>query len=200
MGLGDSPYLGHMDSRSGPWRNGRVGLGCAARQGRRCGWAAGGEVMTRVSRWLHKSIMIAWVINVLGIVGLCYWGLDRTAPFRVIEQPRDLRGRAGDTIKADIVVHRVLRGCDVSFTRYVFDSRGVRFDQQGVNHMSAETIEQMDMDAPGHLIVAFEVPHNAAPGRAYLVTSLAYVCNPVHYLFPIQVSTRLPFTIDQDKP
>ena len=54
---------------------------------------------------------------------------------------------------------------------------------------------KMERDTPGKKAPMIEIPVNAKPGQAALVSSLRYGCNATHRLVPIEVTTVEMFTI-----
>lgn len=146
-------------------------------------------VAREVLRWSWQAIGGA-LLAVLVVLAL-----DREPPYRILSW-EPMSARAGQSLEIRASVWRdTERRCSAAFSRYIFDSRGRRFDL-GNSETSAELISAMERTSPGRLNVVVSVPDGVAPGRAEMVTVLAYRCNALHYLFPIEVTTRAPFTVE----
>jgi hypothetical protein len=178
--------------------NGRVGSkGSAVVSG---GGAHQGslEVAMGVARSInHVVVATEGIARAIIFVAFClvlYYAADREPPFAVLTvEPAYAQPGQSITIKA-AVRRDVERGCNAEFSRYVFDSGGAGFDL-GHAISSAEMISRMERDFPGALMVKFQVPADAQPGPALLQTVLDYRCNRTHNLWPIQVTTAMPFTV-----
>lgn len=121
----------------------------------------------------------------LSVVFLVTWAFDRRAPFRVVGyDPIVAKRGESAAIRAD-VRRDMRRDCSVSFTRFLYDSKGVRFDIGDVREMSAATIRELNSRSPNELKFAVQMPPKMAAGEAELVTELKYVCNPLHVAWPI---------------
>jgi hypothetical protein len=119
---------------------------------------------------------------------------DREPPFEVLGV-YPAQARPGDTIEIVAKVRRDTdRNCSASFSTYVLDKDGTRFDF-GTREVSAELIRRIELVTPGVMKVAFVVPYLADPGPANYIGVLRYRCNKVHAWWPIEVTTNLPFTI-----
>lgn len=165
--------------------------------------------MTRVNTFLLRYAPWAWALL---LVMPLWWASDREPPFRIVKYIEPEPVRAGQQVVFAMPVERDLeRGCDVTFTRHLYDGANVRHDYvrhdkgEQVNHkpgldpriqiMSAEGIAAMDKNMGPWLRVAVTVPVGATPGRASLGTELEYRCNPIHARWPIRVSLSYPFEI-----
>lgn len=154
--------------------------------------------MTRLLKWIdHIGERFLWVAQVviLGSIAIVAWyTLDRKPPFAVVSvEPAFARPGEYVTIKAE-VRRDVNRHCSAEFSRYVFDALNTRFDL-GTQLASPEMIERADQASPNTLRVSFLVPPTIATGPARLDTVLQYRCNRVHYIWPIEVTTRMPFEV-----
>lgn len=160
------------------------------------GWV--GERPMEIARAINHAVIatewIARVILMLALMLVLYYAADRDPPFRLVStQPAS--GQAGEFITIRGKAERdVSRGCNAEFSRYMFDSAGVRFDL-GHSQASAKTISQMELRQPGALVIAFRIPQSAAPGPASLQTTLQYRCNRVHAFWPIDITIDMPFTV-----
>lgn len=143
---------------------------------------------------LKRAMWVANAILILGLLSVAWFAMDREPPFAVLSvEPAS--ALPGQWVKLRGEVRRDLhRKCASDFSRYIFDSEGVRFDL-GNASASAAMIERIDRSDPGHLTIAFQVPATIHPGKAELVTVLEYACNKVHRFWPIEVLTTMPFTV-----
>ena len=71
---------------------------------------------------------------------------------------------------------------------------GSRFDL-GHSTASAEMIYGVERASPGVLRVSVLLPSVMPEGPATLQTVLDYSCNKVHALWPIKVTTEMPFRV-----
>ena len=152
------------------------------------------EIARAVNHFVIATEWVARVILLCAVGLVLYYAADREPPFRLVHV-HHAEGQAGEfiTVRAN-VVRDVSRNCNAEFSRYMFDSAGVRFDL-GHSQASAETIAQMERRQPGALVIAFRIPPTAALGPASLQTTLQYRCNRVHALWPIDVTIDMPFTV-----
>lgn len=145
----------------------------------------------------HAVIATEWIARVILLcaVALVLWyAADREPPFAVTSTV-PAEAAAGDNITIYARVQRdVSRNCNAEFSRYIYDSSGVRFDL-GSSQASAQAIAQMERRYPGMLMISFRVPPTAASGPASLQTVLRYRCNRVHHWMPIEVTTDMPFMV-----
>jgi hypothetical protein len=120
--------------------------------------------------------------------------MDRDAPFKVVHvHPASARPGEAVVIYAD-VWRDPSRACSVSMGRSLFDGARDRYDFP-VMTFTSEAIEKMQARTPDKMATALIVPQSAKPGEAEIVGALEYRCNQAHALWPIQVTTHLPFTI-----
>ena len=148
--------------------------------------------------WLDRILApldrIAVVFMAALSVAVIVLALDREPPF-VVLTVEPAYARPGQIVVIRASVQRDLtRQCSAEFTRYIFDSERTRWYLDS-GQASPALIETLEVKSPGRLAVAFRVPDDAAPGVGSLEAVLDYRCNKVHYLWPIQVTTDLPFTV-----
>jgi hypothetical protein len=147
-----------------------------------------------INRLLAPLDRIALVFLIALGVAAIVLALDRRVPFSVVSV-EPAYARPGQIVVIRATVHRdTKRECSAEFTRYVFDAARTRWYLDS-GQASPALIETLEERSPGHLAVAFRVPEDAAPGGGTLETVLDYRCNKVHYLWPVQVTTALPFTV-----
>ena len=154
------------------------------------------KTLDLINRLLAPLDRIALVFMIALGVAAIVLALDRRVPFSVVSV-EPAYARPGQIVVIRATVHRdIKRECSAQFTRYVFDSQRTRWYLDS-GSASPAMIETMERKSPGQLAVAFRVPLDAAPGAGVLETVLDYRCNKVHYLWPVQVTTELPFTVLQ---
>ena len=81
-------------------------------------------------------------------------------------------------------------------SRYLIDSKGTYYDLMATRFMSEEGLRNIAKDNPQHSNFSFEVPKNVAPGIATVVTQLAYMCNPLQAIWPLDFDMRTEITIE----
>ena len=140
---------------------------------------------------------LLWVANItiaLGLLSVAWFALDRSPPFAVLAVT-PAAAKPGDWITIRSQVRRdVDRECAADFSRFLFDSGGSRFDL-GASGSTAEMIRSMEQKSPGALSITLRLPEAIKAGPADLTTALQYRCNKVHSLWPIEVTTHMPFTV-----
>ena len=151
-------------------------------------------MLRAVDRVATHFLWVAQMMIVVGIIITIGYAFDRDPPFRVIRvQPAS--ARAGEFVTIDAEVMREAdRMCSAEFSRYIYDSSLARYDI-GSSVASAEMIARMEARAPGRLRVSVKLPENIAAGQAHLDIILVYRCNALHRLWPIDVTSVLPFTV-----
>lgn len=151
-----------------------------------------------VLRWLDRmEARIRWMaqVTIIGSIAIiAYYMLDREPPFAVLSV-EPATARPGEYITITATVRRdVSRNCSAEFSRYVFDASRTRFDL-GTQVASAELVRSINERSPNELRISFLVPPAAAVGSAWVETVLQYHCNKVHRVWPIEVTTRMPFEV-----
>jgi hypothetical protein len=143
----------------------------------------------------NVRMMAAIISGLIIAAGIAAWALDRHPPFDVLSSnPASVR--RGEAVMLTAQTRRdVHRHCSATFARYLYLSNGHRIDLEGDQSISADQIEDLERRAPGRLLVVAVVPSWAPPGPAMLVTNLQYTCNPLHRLWPIPVTTTIPFEV-----
>lgn len=159
-------------------------------------WHLAAEVARAVDRVARHTVPVAQAILAVAFVIAAGYMLDRRAPFEVIAvEPAS--ARAGDYVVIRAAVRRdASRACNASSARFLFDAGGYRYDL-GQSIASAEMITDMERRAPGQMLIAVKLPEQIALGPAEIKTVLDYVCHKPHILWPIRVTTTLPFTVVQ---
>jgi hypothetical protein len=147
-----------------------------------------------IDRVLRRSLLVAQVIIAFGVITAVAMALDRKPPFAVLSVA-PAYASPGESVTIHALVSRDLsRRCSASFARYLYASDGSR-RSLGKSSASSDAVADAERRSPGALIVSVAVPADTPPGPAALVTSLEYRCNRVHSLWPIEVTTTLPFEV-----
>lgn len=148
------------------------------------------ELIDRILRPLDRVAKVGLFALVFAAVVLV---LDRRPPMMLIEV-KPTAARPGEPVLLRAEVHRDGRACDAEFSRYLFDANRVSYPLES-GKVSAELIARLEARTPGMLNLRVEIPPDAAPGPATVETEIIYYCNKMHRLWPLHVSTVLPFTI-----
>ncbi len=149
------------------------------------------EYMKRLNFFVSGVILIGGFLSSIFLLQLAAWSMESNPPFTLLAY--DVRSaKAGHNA---MVIARVIRdmkrNCSADFSRFFYDANGARFDlSEGSKHMNIAAIATMERTTPGILQFTFQVPEGAAIGTGKIVTSLDYVCNPWHLMWPIQVVTE----------
>ena len=183
--------VGAMDGRSSTRDIGSVGHTGEASQR-----SVAMSVAVAIDRLAERFLWIAQFVIIASILIVAYYAMDRDPPF-VIVSVEPASARPGEIITIQSEVRReTWRNCSADFTRYIFGPDQSRFYlDDGI--ASAHMINRMDEKTPNKLRVSFLVPYGINPGPARLETVLEYHCNRVHRLWPIEVTTIMPFTVLQ---
>ena len=153
-----------------------------------------------IDGWLQRGVWVAQIIMVLCMLIAVLYAADRQPPFAILEvHPAEARPGEIVTVTAHVWRDRD-RNCSATFSRYLFDSQHARFDlaadNKGSPYFASDAmIDRIEADSPGMLSVRFLVPTGMAVGPAVLQTELRYACNQMHRIWPIEVTTRMPFTV-----
>ena len=150
----------------------------------------------RIYQAMRKLVLLPWLVISLALVQVSVWAMDRSPPFALLSFKVN-SPQPGQLLTVEAKVRRDLdRECSVYFSRYLFDSIGVRYDLTGPQMMSPSAIRQMDSLAPGELNLILPVPTTFRPGPAVFSTVLEYRCNPLQDLIrPIYVQMHIAFEV-----
>lgn len=158
------------------------------------------RVLRCIDAALQRFVWMAQITLALCVIIASYYLSDRRPPFAVLDV-LPAAARPGQTVTIVAHVWRDLdRECSATFSRYAFDSRHIRFDlaagQGGEwSFASHQMIDAIQAATPNVLRISFQVPEGMSPGPAILQTELRYACNQMHRIWPIELTTRLPFTV-----
>lgn len=130
---------------------------------------------------------VAGLVGLIVSVQLLVWSIERSPPTRFVEYYVAPVKPGKSTTVYETVERDKNRPCSATYTRLLFDSTGTRFDLTGgEQHTNAAARERIALLTPGRLNYAVKVPQEAAAGKATVITTMNYVCNPVHEIFPIE--------------
>ena len=152
--------------------------------------------MTALDRFANRLVVIGLTFLVIPLLVFCMWSVDRKAPFELVSYS-DISVVPGDSLVAHEVVRRdVSRNCSATFARYTMNSRKEKGNESPVTYMNARAIENMSLTmGVDKLDLTYPISDDMPLGQASLVTVLDYRCNPLHYIWPIQVVTVVPFNV-----
>ena len=186
---GENRKVGSSSHRRG---DGAIGCRSASVEGFAMSGAEG--FLHRLDNVLQTLVWIPRLMLFVAAVLVIIQAMDREPPFQVLSVEPAF-ARAGDTVTITAKVKRdTTRNCSASMSRSIFDSDGKRSDY-ALQKFSDAMIDDMEQRNPGVLRVSVQVPQNANIGTARLVSVLDYRCNRVHALWPIEVTTTLPFEV-----
>lgn len=148
--------------------------------------------------WARRNSLFGWAL--LGLAAVLWpvrWAFDRDPPFAITGPVTVVNAQAGGEVMFNAPVRRDLdRECSVMFARYMIDAAGFRRDfDKGPRPMSAEDLRAMDKRMNRHLQIAIPTAAGMPPGASVYTVNLLYRCNPLHALYPIEVTMTLPFEI-----
>ena len=151
-------------------------------------------------RWIDalmtRFIVLGWALLIAGILSFLVLAADRRPPFKIISFPAVSAPRGGVLSLTAEVWRDSSRDCNATYSRYLFDSSGRRFDDVIGADVSDAMIDAMEKNGPGKLSVAVNIPAKMAPGKALMETVILYQCNKAHAIWPIVVTTDIPFTVE----
>ena len=149
-------------------------------------------------KWAGQHAWLGWLFCLPVFWTLGEWAFDRDPPFAVVGPVMAFNAAPGETAFFNADVRRDLdRECSVIFSRHMIDGAGVRHDfAKDPRVMTSDGIRAMDLLMAGRLRLAVEIPRGANPGPAVYTTELQYSCNPLHRIWPIDVTMPLRFRIE----
>lgn len=152
--------------------------------------------MTALDRFASRLTWIGFGFLVIPLLVFCMWSVDRKAPFELVSY-NNITVMPGGTLVAHEVVRRdVSRNCSASFARYTMNSQKEKGNESPTTFMNAKSIENMSLTmGVDKLDLTYHIGDDMPVGQASLITVLDYRCNPLHYIWPIQVVTVVPFNV-----
>lgn len=147
-------------------------------------------------RWMADNVWLGWLLCLPLLVFPVVWAFDRSPPFEVLSREPSSAKPGGHLMLVAEVRRDVKRGCSAFFTRHLYTPAGYRYDLEGLQFASASQIEDIEDRQPGRLALIIELPASITAGTAHLVTNLQYRCNPLHMLWPINITTDISFTVE----
>ena len=160
------------------------------------GMGAGAVAVIRwADEFMHRARTVAYTVLVVCALMFAWQALaNRSPPFKVLSV-EPATARPGDYVRIYASVWRdPYRQCSADISRSLYDRDGLRFDL-GASYFSWAAIAAMENSSPGRLAISVQVPAAMLPGRANIQTSLSYACNPAQKIFPIDVTTDMPFHV-----
>jgi hypothetical protein len=139
---------------------------------------------------VYLYIFVSYIILQLGV-----WLLDNKIPLEVNGPAQYEHAVPGAQVKLKVPVTRT-RYCNVLISRYMLDSEGTYYDLMATRFLSEDSLTQLAEGTPYHAEFSFTVPPNAVPGPATVVTQLAYMCNPLQAIWPLDFALKTKITIE----
>jgi len=137
----------------------------------------------------YLLIFVLYIFTQLGV-----WALDNKPPLVITGPATYTQAKAGTEVKVKVPIIRE-RFCSFLMSRYLIDSKGTYYDLMATRFMSEEGLRNIAKDNPNHADFSFEVPKNVVPGTATIVTQLAYMCNPLQAIWPLDFDMRTQIDI-----
>jgi hypothetical protein len=159
--------------------------------------------MRRVTEWLHRTLWVAYLVLALMAVVFLMLLMDRKTPFKVLPM-QPVIVQAGEWAFINAPVWRdPERKCSATFSRFLFDADGARFDLTGQQLATAQMIQRLERDTPGRLLIKVMLPpakdethpQGMARGQALLLTNISYVCNRAQRVWPLEIETEIPLWV-----
>lgn len=144
---------------------------------------------------LRRWVIVPWLVLAFLFATIAYWVADRPEPILVVKQATIPKVRAGEAVylKAE-VIRDITSDCALTAVRTVVSDTGFRFPIDSYFY-SFGLLRIIYADNPGVLRVSITVPPETPVGKARLITSLEYHCNPLDKLWPIIATTELHFEV-----
>ena len=139
---------------------------------------------------VYLYVFISYIVLQLGV-----WLLDNKDPLIVTGPAQQAVAVAGSEMKLKVPVIRQ-RLCNVLISRYMLDNAGTYYDLMATRFLSEEGLTHLAEGTPNHVEFSFHVPDNAVPGPATVVTQLAYMCNPLQAIWPLDFAMQTKITIE----
>lgn len=145
---------------------------------------------------LHPRLLVfAKYIYLLGAllllmfsVVITVWLFDRTPPFEMYGYTAPSTQKGGMLHVKASVRRDLSRDCSVTFSRALYDKAGRRYWESPEIYVNSDGVREINRQMKGNLELLLEIPASAPSGQTTLVTHLKYICNPVHRIWPIEVT------------
>lgn len=146
-----------------------------------------------IYHWMSTHLKLAWFLTLLWPA---VWAFDREPPVRILDQSLQLKVRPGESAVFSASVQRNLRRqCSTRYSKHLLDAAGVEHDILASQTISYKTMLDMEHRMGPWFRIGVTIPPALPAGRATLFVDEEYVCNPLHYLFPIRSTTTFTFTV-----
>jgi hypothetical protein len=153
--------------------------------------------MGKTTTMVYRLRWVATAMILLCLGQIAAWAWDREPPFKLIGYSVERPVHVGGPLRITLAVQRDLtRQCDVTVSRWIVDGRKflIYLPQLAMDAHAIASLEQSSKDENRILL---QMPDDAAPGNASYVTTLSYVCNPVHRFLPVRFSYEIPFVLEK---
>lgn len=150
-----------------------------------------------MSRYLSSKLyLFLFLCYLIGHLG--YWASDSYVPFSVTGPSEHTKAVPGESVTIKVPVKRdVTKKCSVLFSRYMYDSDGTYHDLMATRFQSYSGILKLNEINPNQVKFSFTVPEDATPGPATVITQLAYMCNPLQSIWPMDYDMVLTINIEK---
>jgi hypothetical protein len=151
------------------------------------------DAVDTVLRWLHPWIWVTNAIVIIAIATLVGMAFDRRPPI-VLVPMEPITVKAGEWAHIEVLVQKLNLNCNVTYSRYLLDSAGTKFDIGGQQEQGAEDVAQA---------FGFQMPPlqagaktgGVALGPATIAMPITAICNKGHYLWPVHHTLVIPLLV-----
>lgn len=148
--------------------------------------------MKRIFKLTPLLVLFSYITVQIGL-----WHLDNTPPTQVIGPQPVIVAHPGQLVKVEIPVVRDLsRPCSLLFSRYMVDNSGVYYDIMATRFLSHQGWVDIEKAAPHEIKFSMDVPKNIPLGKAVVTTQKAFMCNPLQYIWPLDVEIKVTLQIE----
>lgn len=149
--------------------------------------------MRAVLHWMARHFGLAWL---LVLAWPTYWSFDRKPPLSVNGYVTVTQILPGNTALIEIpVIRETWRNCSTQFRKRLVDSQDEEFEYGIEQLISAASLVEMEKRTGPWIKTSIHIPDTAHAGIATLVIDAAFICNPLHKLWPIERTLYIPLAI-----
>jgi hypothetical protein len=149
-------------------------------------------------KWYLSSKAYLFIFLCYLIGHLAYWASDTYVPFRTKGPATQTVATPGKKVKIEVPIERdITKKCSVLFSRYMYDSQGTYHDLMATRFQSYNGILKLHQINPNTVKFSFQVPEDASEGPATVVTQLAYMCNPLQAVWPMDYDMVIKIHIEK---
>lgn len=150
----------------------------------------------RVNNLLYAFRLLPILVISIALAQIFAWAFDREPPFVVIDGHIEPPAVPGGVLRITGAVKRdISRNCDLEVTQWVEDSSGYRHYLNPVA-MRSDSIRKLEEISPGRTQYAASIPSTVKIGPSVYHAESRYVCNPVHFVWPVSIITRIAFEVE----